>query len=169
MYQLKLVLVILIFFLISPVVEAKKRCKPLLEKLHNIQASQRSGYSAKKGLSLRNREDKARNNWWQCENGSSKKNKKAKMQKKKKNKRKTVSANIKQKRIKGKKITAGKPFQTINAIVIKSKYTGEKKQAWLKYYQQPNQCVLPKSLSVFAFCSENRRIQQTDFDKIYSE
>lgn len=64
--------------LFSPATIAKKRCKPLLEKLHNIQALQRSGYSQKKGMSLRKREDKARDKWWQCENGSAKSEKKSK-------------------------------------------------------------------------------------------
>lgn len=73
-----LIVIVIVCFAFSPVATAKKRCKPLLEKLHNIQALQRSGYSQKKGVSLRKREDKARENWWQCENGSAKSKKKAK-------------------------------------------------------------------------------------------
>jgi len=159
MFQLKIVLIIIVCFVFSPVAAAKKRCKPLLEKLHNIQALQRSGYSAKRGLSLRGREDKARDKWWQCENGSGKTKQKAKT------KRKRVIYNTEPKRVKSKKINAGTPFKTSNAIVIKSKYQGKKKQAWLKYYQQPNKCIRPKSLPVFAFCSENKQIQRADFEK----
>ncbi|MCW8833040.1 MAG: hypothetical protein OQK03_06970 [Colwellia sp.] len=69
-------IILLCFF--SPIGEAKKRCKPLLAKLHNIQAQQRAGYSSKRGLSLRAREDKARDMWWQCENGRTNNKKKKK-------------------------------------------------------------------------------------------
>lgn len=167
MYQLNFMLMIILCFLFSPVVEAKKRCKPLLEKLHNIQALQRNGHSAKQGLSLRGREDKARDQWWQCENGRNKT--KGKSKKKVKNKSRAASDNNQPKRIKSHKLTAGTPFKTSNAIVIKSKYEGDKKQAWLKYYQQPDKCVRPKSLAIFAFCSENKQMQQTNFDKQYRE
>ncbi len=165
MYKFKFVLIISVCFVFSPTAASKKRCKPLLEKLHNIQALQRSGYSAKRGASLRGREDKARERWWQCENG------RGKIKKETKNKKVSEKANYqaKTKSVKSKKIQAGTPFKTSNAIVIKSKYQGNKKQAWLKYYQQPSKCVLPKSLSVFAFCSENKQIQRTDFEKQYNE
>jgi len=161
MYQLKFVFVIIVFFVLSPIATAKKRCKPLLEKLHNIQAMQRSAYSAKQGMSLRGREDEARTKWWQCENGS------GKTKNKNKKKSKKASYNVQPKRTKSKTIKAGIPFKTSNAIVIKSKYQGEKKQAWHKYYQQPNKCIRPKSLPVFAFCSENKQIQRMDFENQY--
>mgnify|MGYP000270502040 FL=1 len=167
MFQLKLVPIIIVCFVLSPVATAKKRCKPLLEKLHNIQAMQRSGYSAKRGMSLRGREDKARHNWWQCENGKGKTKKKTKQKDKKKSK--TASYNAKLKQVKSKNIKAGTPFKTSNAIVIKSKYQGEKKQAWLKYYQQPNKCIRPKNLPEFAFCSENKQTQRADFDIQYNK
>ena len=169
MKQLKFVMILIACFLILPVAEAKKRCKPLLKKLHNIQALQRSAHSAQRGLSLRNREDKARNKWWECENSSGKNKNKPKKKSKKKNGRETASVSAQLKRKKGKKITAGTPFKTSNAIVIKSKYQGEKKQAWLKYYQKPNKCILPKSLSIFAYCSENKLIQQAGFEKQYDK
>lgn len=164
MLQRQFALFISMLLLFSPDVTAKKRCKPLLEKLQNIQALQRNGYSSKRGVSLRNREDKARNKWWQCENGSFKKKKT-----KKKRKGKTASRNTQRKRINVKKISAGDPFKTSNAITIKSKYHGEKKQAWFQFYQRPDKCVRPKSLSVFAYCSENKQIQQVKFEKQYRQ
>lgn len=171
MYRLKFVPLIIVLLLISPVTAAKKRCKPLLEKLHNIQALQRSGNSSKRSISLRNREDKARDNWWQCEQGRSKKTKK---KEKKKRDSKTASyptkgKNTKTKSPKSRKITASTPFNTSHAIVIKSKYQGDKKRAWLRYYQQPNQCIRAKSLSVFAACSENKQTQGAEFEKQYSQ
>ena len=60
MVQLKTLLLIVVFSIASPTLEAKKRCKPLLAKLQNIQAMQRHGYSATQGIRLRNSEEKAR-------------------------------------------------------------------------------------------------------------
>jgi len=169
MHPVKFVLVTIVCVVFSLEVAAKKRCKPLLEKLHNIQALQRSGYSAKRGLSLRGREDKARDNWWQCENGRGKSKQHSAKKMNKNNESKTVSHNLQSKRVTSKTIIAGAPFKTNNAIVIKSKYQGDKKQAWLNYYQQPNKCLRPKSLSVFAFCSENKRTQRINFEDQYYE
>jgi hypothetical protein len=172
MYPIKLMIFIGAFLLFTSVSEAKKRCKPLLEKLHNIQAMQRSGYSSQRGLSLRGREDKARDKWWQCEQGrgvkakNKTKNKtKGKDKKNSKNKSSQYSSTYKQ-NTKTKTI-AGTPFKTNNAIVIKSKYQGNKKQAWIKFYQQPTQCNRPKSLAVFASCSEDKQAQRSDFEQEY--
>lgn len=165
MPRFTLLLIISILLTFSAIAEAKKRCKPLLEKLQNIQAMQRHGYSAKRGVSLRNREDKARDKWWQCEKGRSKNNSKAnKTVASKKNKPKVSS-----KGVNGKEIKAGTPFKTSNAIVIKSKYQGDKKYAWLTFYQQPTRCQRPKSLQTFAFCSEDKRTQRLDFEKSYAD
>jgi len=167
MIQLKfifLISLIIILFVVSPISAAKKRCKPLLEKLHNIQAMQRNGYSSKRGTSLRVREDNARDHWWKCEQGRGKKNKN-----KKKQSNETVSYRSKIKSVKGKKMVASTPFKTSNAIVIKSKYQGEKKQAWLAFYQQPTQCQRPKNLQVFAFCSEDKQTQRVVFEQKYSQ
>jgi len=166
MHTIKLLIFISSFVLLIPEGEAKKRCKPLLEKLHNIQAMQRNGYSSKRGLSLRAKEDKARDKWWQCEQGRGAKTKNTKKAKKeRKNKSRHYSANYKQNT--HTKIHAGTPFKTNSAIVVKSKYQGSKKQAWLKFYQQPVQCNRPKSLAVFASCSENKRAQRSDFEQLY--
>lgn len=168
MYPIKFTVVIILLFLYSPISGAKKHCKPLLEKLQNIQAMQRDGYSSKRAISLREREDKARDNWWQCEQGRGKKTK----QKKRKNKAasyRTKISNTKTKSVKNKKIKAGTPFNTSNAIVIKSKYQGEKKRAWLVFYQQPIRCLRPKNLQVFAFCSEDKQMQRVNFEKKYSQ
>ena len=154
--------IIIFFLLFSPNSAAKKRCKPLLEKLHNIQSMQRNGYSYKRGLSLRSREDKARENWWQCEQGRGKNTLKAKSKNKKTTSYKANSKNIKRREIK-----AGTPFKTNNAIMFNSKYQGDEKRAWLRYYQQPRQCQQPKSLAVFASCSENKQKQRRDFEQGY--
>ena len=167
MLQHTLVLAFITCIVFSPVAVAKQRCKPLLEKLHHVQALQRNGYSSKRGTSLREREDKARNNWWQCENGGGKAKKKKK--KKYRSESKTANYNSQANNKKRKTIKAGTPFKTSHAIVIKSKYQGEKKQAWLNYYQQPTKCIRPKNLSEFAFCSENKQTQRVDFEQRYRD
>jgi len=176
----------LLCFLCSFNAQAKKKCKPLLEKLHNIQSLQRSSYSAKRGQSLRAREDKAREKWWQCEHPSYGKSKgknysKSKKQKssKKKSKRHVNNqqsyANYSKKKnsprlfnYKDKKY-ADSPFKTERAISLKSSYKGKMQQAWLSYYQQPKRCVKPKAITTFAYCSEDRLAQKIAFEQSYKE
>lgn len=166
MHIIKLLIVISPLFLFITESEAKKRCKPLLEKLHNVQAMQRNGYSSKRGSSLRAREDKARDKWWQCEQGRTGKNKSKKKRKDTKgSKNKSSHYSTTHKQNTHTNALVGTPFKTNNAIVIKSKYEGSKKQAWLKFYQQPAQCNRPKNLAVFAFCSENKRTQRINFEQ----
>ena len=164
MYHFVLIFLITSLLIFSPSILAKKRCKPLLAKLHNVQALQRNGYSAKRGVSLRAREDKARADWWQCEKG--RKKKKAKKTKTKKT-AKDVTSKRKSKSVNQGKIKAGTPFKTTNAIVIKSKYQGKKKQDWLAFYQQPKRCQRPKSLKIFAYCSEDKQKQRLIFEQGY--
>ncbi len=163
--------VILLFFLllsIAPSSNAKKRCKALLDTLHNVQAMQRNGYSAQRAASLRVKEDKARNKWWQCEQGKKvKKKKQGKSKENNKSKNKQIKRTYRQK--KTTKKSANLAFKTNNAIVIKSKYQGKKQKAWLKSYHQPSRCKRPKNLAVFAFCSEDKQIQRIHFDKSYGE
>jgi len=166
--------------LVTPA-QAKKRCKPLLEKLHNVQAMQRKGYSLKRGQSLRAKEDKARDKWWQCEHSSrfAKDNRKKgakkgakKGSKKNKQAKKYQSNKVavrKPKRISPANRTVVAPFSRSGAIVIKSKYQGDKKFAWLDFYQQPNKCQRPKNLTVFAACSEDKQAQQLMFEQQYIE
>jgi hypothetical protein len=168
MYHIKLIIFIIAMLLFTSVSEAKKRCKPLLEKLHNIQAMQRSGYSSQGGLSLRGREDKARDNWWQCEQGRGGKTKKKTKTKHKKNrKNKSIQYSATYKQSTQVNIPAGTPFKTNNTIVIKSQYQGNKKRAWIKFYQQPVQCNRPKNLAVFVYCSEDKKAQRSDFEQEY--
>ncbi len=169
MSQLTCVLFVIMCFVFTPTVTAKKRCKPLLEKLHKVQALQRSGYSKNKGMSLRKREDKARDKWWQCENGKVKPKKKSKRKSKKKSNTYKSVNRMRSKIIDTNKAGEATPFKTNNAIVLKSKYQGKKKRAWLKYYQQPNQCRRPKNLAMFAFCSEDKQMQRIKFEKSYKE
>ena len=167
---------VLFYLLYSPTSFAKKRCKPYQDKLHNIQTMQRKGYSLKRGESLRVKEDKARDKWWKCEHsskakfqaqygGGKKKTKKAKNKKTVKNRAYYTKINKTSSNSKKKTIT----FNQSSAIVIRSKYQGSKKQDWLTFYNQPIKCQRPKSISVFAYCSENKMQQQSEFEKIYRD
>jgi len=142
----------------------KSQCRPYLDKLRNVQSQQRQGHSFKQGESLNKRETKARKKWWQCERGLLKINKSRKKRKQEKTKvaKKYQLPSYTQKA--GVKLNQS-PFQTANALVIKSRYQGKQLQAWLKYYQQPKQCMRPKTTKQFAFCVENRRLQQMSFEK----
>ncbi|GAW94569.1 MULTISPECIES: hypothetical protein [Colwellia] len=155
---------------------AKKRCKPLLAKLHHIQTMQRKGYSLKRGETLRVKEDKARDKWWQCEHSSlasfkvkyGKINKKSKKQSKKKKLAKN-SIHYSQMKIKRSQlVNKVARFNQGSAIVIKAKYQGDKKWAWLQFYQQPIKCQRPKNLNVFAYCSEDKQQQQGVFEQKYN-
>jgi hypothetical protein len=166
MTRIKLIIFIIALLLFTSISEAKKRCKPLLEKLHNIQGMQRNGYSSQRGLSLRGKEDKARDKWWQCEQGRGRKDKK-KIKSKAQGKSKNNKSSTTYKQNLQVEISAGSPFKTNNIIVIKSKYQGSKKKAWIRFYQQPTQCNRPKSLAVFASCSEDKQAQRSDFEQEY--
>jgi len=71
--------------------------------------------------------------------------------------------------LKGRTLKAGTPFKTSHAIVLKSKYQGDKKRAWLAFYQQPKRCQQPKSLQVFALCSEDKQTQRISFEQKYNQ
>jgi len=141
----------------------KKRCKPLLEKLQNIQAQQRQGYSVRRGISLQARADKAREKWWQCENRINKPKKKTKIKPSVTQKSTLASTDVSTKKI--------TPFATSQAIVVKSRFKGEKQQAWLDYYQKqrPQKCKRPKTIKIFAFCMEDKAKKQAVFARNYQK
>ena len=148
-----------------PAWSGKKRCEPLLIKLHNIQTQQRQGYSIKKGISLQAKADKVRKQWWQCENNINSPRKKNKKKAKKVQKKKVISTTFDPVEI-AKEI---KPFATSKAIVVKSRFKGKKQQAWLDYYQaqKPDKCKRPKTTQIFAFCMEDKASKQDIFDRSY--
>ncbi len=173
-------LVFVFTILFSAGVYSKKRCKPLLNKLHNIQALQRQGYSLKRGQNLRTQEDQARDKWWQCEHSSLAKFNAKYGKSKKLAKRKPSNSAIESSRTKAKKNKSNKistsyismnevTFNQTSAIVIKSKYQGDKNIAWLEFYQKPSKCQQPKSLTVFAYCCENKLEQQNRFEQAYAK
>jgi len=114
-------LLALILFFSQNAVAGKKRCQSLLTKLQNIQAQQRQGYSAKKGISLQARADKARDKWWRCENTS----KYSKSQRSKKGQRKSLAKKRNLTSVNKINDQKSKPFISSQAIVIKSRFKGK--------------------------------------------
>tara|TARA_R110000764_G_scaffold24452_10_gene58830 strand:+ start:663 stop:1172 length:510 start_codon:yes stop_codon:yes gene_type:complete len=146
----------------------KKHCQSYRKKLDSIQAQQRQANSNKRSKSLATQEAKARNNWWQCENGKlkSKTKKKQRVKLKHTDQKKIISVGG----ANNKKIAPLKalvPFASNSPVVVRSKYQGEKLQAWLKFYQVNKGCRQPKSMSQFSACVEDKRRQQTEFEKSY--
>ena len=147
-----LTFMLLVILLYSATVQAKKRCKPFLEKLHSIQSMQRQGHSLNRGKNLRVKEDKARDKWWQCEHSSLAKFKAQYGGKKKKNKKyeskkivRKSSYYAKVNKVLSHPESSAASFNQSSAIVIKSKYEGDKLSAWLQFYQQPIKCQRPKN------------------------
>ncbi|GHF78183.1 hypothetical protein [Thalassotalea marina] len=134
----------------------RPECQSLADKLDNIQAQQRLGYGAEKGKKLAEREKKAREKWWNCQNKRTKNKRKVK-----KKKQDTPS----QASEKSNSLLSHPTGPLTNTIRISSKYKGRKQQMWLDYYQQPEQCEKPKRLNIFAFCMEDRQKQQQEFEQ----
>lgn len=134
----------------------KKHCQKYLDKLDNIQSKQRAGYSAKQGVKLAEREQKARDNWWNCQTG--------KLKKKTKKSRKQPKYNSNKVNFKQIHIPQSNIKPLTNKLYIKGRYQGTRQQQWLDFYQQPKKCRKPKSLSAFAFCMEDKQEQQRVFE-----
>ena len=162
-------LLLLCFLFPHTVTAGKKHCEGYRSKLDNVQAQQRQSNTNKRSLSLANKEAKARKTWWQCETGKlkpkSKKKKQKKVQPKQRKAIKITRAQADQKSYKA--IKPLMPFAGNQPVVSRSRYQNEKLQAWLAFYQPAKMCARPKSTQQFAACVEDKRRQQTEFEKSY--
>ena len=177
MKRIMLSSLILMFLCASfSVTAGKKHCQGYRQKLDHIQAQQRQANTHKRSHSLSSKEAKARDRWWRCETGKlkakSKSKSKSKQEKKskqkvtsKKTKNKTRSQSAALKLYKNSKALV--PFASKNPLVMRSKYQGEMLRAWLVFYQPAKKCARPKSIQDFAKCVEDKRSQQTEFEKSY--
>jgi len=141
----------------------KKQCQDYRKKLDNIQAQQRQSNTRQRSQHLSSLEVKARDTWWQCQTGKLKPTltKKRKTKQKKSNKNNKVNAA----RTNAKEVLV--PFASSGPIIVRSKYQGEKLQAWLQFYQAKKMCARPKTTQQFAACVEDKRRQQIEFEKGY--
>jgi hypothetical protein len=163
-------LMLMLFYASFSATAGKKNCQGYRQKLDNIQAQQRQANTHKRSHSLSSKEAKARDRWWRCETGKlkakSKQEKKSKQKvANKKTKNKTGSQSAALKLYKNSKTLV--PFASNNPLVMRSKYQGEKLWAWLVFYQPAKKCARPKSIQDFALCVEDKRSQQTEFEKSY--
>jgi hypothetical protein len=171
-------LMLMLFYASFSATAGKKKCQGYRQKLDNIQAQQRQANTHKRSHSLSSKEAKARDRWWRCETGKLKAKSKAKGKSKskqeKKSKQKVASKKTKNKtrsQSAGLKLYKNSkalvPFASNNPLVMRSKYQGEKLWAWLVFYQPAKKCARPKSIQDFALCVEDKRSQQTKFEKSY--
>lgn len=164
MNKLLLVIALLSFVFSFSSYAGKKECQSYLAKLRNVQAQQRAGYGNVKGRTLADREQKARDKWWQCQQGKLPKAKK----RNKRNKRKKKMVKVSNKKIPIP--SANGTNQSItNKLVIKGKYQGQQQQDWLDYYQKPDKCKEVKSTKIFAYCIEDETRQQQIFEESLSK
>ncbi|WP_440874724.1 hypothetical protein [Thalassotalea sp. PLHSN55] len=160
------IMLLMLVFYVPLGFAGKKHCQSYRAKLDNIQSQQRHGYSNKKGLSLQQREQKARDKWWQCETGKLKPKKKNKSAKKAKDKKTQQSTYAKEHALSKKDITTAKaPFSQTNQLVFKQRYQGKQLQQWLSFYQAPKGCSKPKSMKKFTECVEDKQRQQLAFEQ----
>jgi hypothetical protein len=152
----------------SLVLAGKKHCQSYREKLNNIQTQQRQANSHKRSNSLAVRENKARENWWHCENGKLNKKPKQKKKVKYKNTTKAIKeAAISERNINKSKVGQVRSSAPTQSIVMREKYQEKQLQAWLKFYQPEKRCLRPKSMKIFAACIEDKRRQKAEFEKSY--
>lgn len=139
---------------------AKKECAELLIKFKSVQAEQRQAQSIKNSNRLSDKEDVARERWWDCENN--------------KQMTKNTTSPVKNKNSPKKNTLQLYNKKTIqhfssNKLVLKGRYSGDKQFKWLDFYKRPKKCVRPKTTQVFAYCMEHKEKQQLKFDKQYPE
>ncbi|SEK94900.1 hypothetical protein SAMN05216262_10469 [Colwellia chukchiensis] len=171
---LLLMLTMLLLFTAFSTLAGKKQCQKYRKKLDNVQALQRQANSLKRSNSLSRRESKARDTWWRCETGKlkAKTQQKTKQKKQRNGKQKhTYALARKSAPVKLRSNTAHNtqrklvPFASQGAVVVRAPYQGEKLQAWLAFYRPQKFCAKPKTLAVFSRCVEDRRRQQSIFEK----
>jgi hypothetical protein len=147
---------------------AKNVCEKYENRLNKIQVAQRQGHSLKRSNSLNEQERLMREKWWQCKKSPAKFKKSTKKTAKKKYHKPYKKQN---KKVKTAYSTSSNqavsPFKTSQDIVFKERFQGDKKLAWLKYYQQPLLCQRPKNLAVFASCAEDKQYQRQAFEHFY--
>lgn len=157
-------ILLIVIILCHPAISfaAKKECTELLTKFHNIQAKQRQAQSLKNSNRLNEKEDIARERWWDCENNKQlSKNKKSFIKKTNKPKKKTSQLYRKDKQ-------SAQHFSS-NKLVLKGRYSGDKQFKWLAFYKRPKKCVRPKTTQAFAYCMDHKEKQQLEFEKQYNK
>ncbi|WP_206483346.1 hypothetical protein [Thalassotalea sp. G2M2-11] len=150
----------LFLFMLPNMGWTKQQCQSYLNKFRQVQALQRQGHSNKQARTLASREQKARDQWWQCKQGKLKPKSKRKVSHKKSQPNTPRVYHDPQ----------AKPLTSYtNEVVIKGAFSGKKQQDWLDFYQPLAKCKRPRSTQEFAYCMEERRRQQQVFEQQYQK
>ena len=145
-----IILMLYPLFITTPVL-AQQNCTQAMQTLKNHQSLMRKGYSASTGEKLRSKERKLFNAYQKClkspptHSGT-------------KTKKKKISNNVDYS-------NAPQIKWQNTSLNFRGRFSGEKQKAWLAYYKQPEQCVKPKSLQDFAWCTEHK----TKSSEVFSE
>lgn len=150
--MIKIVLIFILFTISLPSYSASK-CQEEWDYLKKVQAQLRY----KSTEYWRKKEHEAHNIYQNCRKG---KNKKTTSRSSQIEIYKNKKSKIKFKKYK----KVGNPIATVKGF-----YTGEKQNAWIKYYKTPKECKNPKTTSKFAKCLEHKRETSKEFDIIWKE
>lgn len=145
MLRIIIAIILLIISIQSP---AKSKCELEWNALKAVQAQLRN----KSTEYLRNKERKKHTEYQNCRKGKSKKNSNKHVIKNTYNPQKKYYSN--------RKIRNSFGNSKVN---IKSKFTGEKQQAWLAFYKTPKECISPKTTTKFAKCINDRNLAAEHF------
>lgn len=131
---------------------AKSKCEQEWKALKNVQSQMRNRSTER----LRDQERYRHNEYQTCRKGKKKKSKSYKAKTNYKNQKTTYKKNSYPKYL-NKNIT--------NSVSLKGKFKDEKQDAWIQYYDKPQECILPKSIQEFSKCLNDRDEKSKKFDK----
>lgn len=176
--KMKLISVVLITLFFSVlftknVWASKKQCQKYHDALLNIQSQQRAGYSLKEGERLAKKEKKARSTWWRCEQGKLPVKQASKKSTQASAKIALRGSDLRKNHFQGKaksKLPSQnvQPFKTIQPIILKNHFSGDKQEQWLAFYKKPAQCIQPKDYKLFVWCVEHKSTKNKAFEQYYA-
>lgn len=128
---------------------AKSKCEREWNDLKSIQTQMRHRSTEY----LRNKEREKHKEYQDCRKGKKKKSKKYKRKANYNNQ----STNNTYRKYTSNTIT--------NTVSLKGKFSGDKQDAWVQYYDKPQECIKPKDISQFSRCLKYRDEKAIDFDR----
>jgi len=146
------ILWIISLLVVSNQVYAKSKCELEWNALKTVQSQLRH----KSSEYLRKKEHQKHNKYQNCRKGRKKKSKSYK----------TITTYKKQTKTYKKYYSnqyARNSFSN-SPVKMKSKFKGEKQDAWIQYYKTPKECFKPESISKFSKCVDYRNDKAKEFD-----
>ena len=142
------ILIVITLLVISNQSLAKSKCEKEWDALKAVQAQLRH----KSTEYLRNKERIRHTEYQNCRKGKSKKSSNGNSVK--------TTYKPQKKYYSNKKVRNSFGNSKVN---IKSKFTGEKQEAWLAFYKTPKECIAPKTTTKFAKCINDRNLAAKHF------